>query len=98
MADALLAMITQENHPYAEGNTRLCEAITLLLDEGVRVGAIRPEVTATDVLAAVTGAAMVSGGPTGRAQGERLIELVVDGLRDNGSRPGAVGAGMRSAG
>ncbi len=92
MADALLAMISTSDRPFGDGGERLCAAITVLLRAGVGAGAVRSDVTANDVLAAVTGAALVSGGPDRRAQGERLLDLVVDGLRDNRPRRGAAGA------
>lgn len=91
MANALLAMISTSDHPFGDGGERLCAAISVLLKAGVGAGAVRADVTATDVLAAVTGAALVSGGPDRRAQGERLLDLVVDGLRDNRLRRGATG-------
>jgi AcrR family transcriptional regulator len=92
MADALLAMVSSADHPFAEGAARLCTAIAILLKAGVAAGAIRADVTANDVLAAVTGAALVSGGPGRRTQAQRLLDLVVDGLRDSRLRRGAAGA------
>jgi AcrR family transcriptional regulator len=91
MADALLAMISTSDRPFGDGGERLCAAISVLLKAGVGAGAVRSDVTATDVLAAVTGAALVSGGPDRRGQGERLLDLVVDGLRDNPPRRAALG-------
>lgn len=82
MAEALLAMISAPDHPFADSSAHLCEAISLLLKAGVGAGAVRADVTANDVLAAVTGAALVSRGPSGRVQAQRLLDLVVDGLRD----------------
>jgi hypothetical protein len=92
MADALLAMVSSDDHPFADRGALLCEAISMLLKAGVGAGAVRADVTATDVLAAVAGSAAVSGGPSGRAQAERLLDLVVDGLRDSRLRRGAAGA------
>lgn len=82
MAKALLAMISAPDHPFADSGAALCEAISLLLKAGTGAGTVRADVTADDVLAAVTGAALVAGGPSGRVQAQRLLDLVVDGLRD----------------
>jgi AcrR family transcriptional regulator len=92
MADALLAMVSSDDHPFAQGAARLCAAIAVLLKAGVGAGAVRPDATANDLLAAVTGAALVSGGPNRRAQAQRLLDLVVDGLRDNRLRRSATDA------
>lgn len=86
MAEALLAMISAPDHPFADSSAHLCAAISLLLKAGAGAGMVRADVTANDVLAAVTGAALVSGGPSGRVQAQRLLDLVVDGLRDIQSR------------
>jgi AcrR family transcriptional regulator len=91
MADALLAMISAADHPFADSSARLCATISLLLKAGVGAGAVRADVTANDVLAAVAGAALVSGGPSGREQAQRLLDLVVDGVRDNQVRRGGTG-------
>jgi AcrR family transcriptional regulator len=95
MADALVAMVSgasSADHPFAGSGARLCEAISVLLKAGVGAATVRADVTATDVLAAVAGAAVISGGPSGRAQAQRLLDLLVDGLRDNRLRRGAAGA------
>lgn len=82
MAEALLAMISAPDHPFADSSAHLCAAISLLLKAGVGAGTVRADVTANDVLAAATGAALVAGGPSGRVQAQRLLDLVVDGLRE----------------
>lgn len=54
------------------------------LDACAAVGAIRTDVPASDIGAALEGIALTSAGPGHREQAERLLDLMLDGLRVRG--------------
>ena len=74
-------MIASGGNPYAESRDRLTGAITALLDTGVAAGSLRADVKPNDVLAALSGVSMAAGDPAQRDQADRLLDLLVDGLR-----------------
>ena len=79
MADALRAVIASGANPYAQSFELLVGAIKPLLDAGVAVGDIRPDVSADDVLVSLSGIVLAAG--TKRDQADRLANLLLDGLR-----------------
>ncbi|TDO54802.1 TetR family transcriptional regulator [Kribbella sp. VKM Ac-2527] len=79
MADALRAVIASGANPYAQSFELLVGAIKPLLDAGAAAGEIRPDVSADDVLVSVSGVALAAG--TKRDQADRLLDLLMDGLR-----------------
>jgi len=79
MADALRAVIASGANPYAQSFELLVGAIKPLLDAGVAAGEIRPDVSADDVLVSLSGVALAAG--TRRDQADRLVNLLLDGLR-----------------
>ena len=79
MADALRAVIASGANPYAQSFELLVGAIKPLLDAGVAAGEIRPDVSADDVLVSLSGVALAAG--TKRDQADRLVNLLLDGLR-----------------
>ncbi|MEJ3657443.1 TetR/AcrR family transcriptional regulator [Actinomycetes bacterium KLBMP 9759] len=81
MAEALRALIASGGNPFAESRAKLVGAITALLDAGVAAGAIRSDVTPTDVLASLSGISLAAGEPAQREQAGRLLDLLLDGLR-----------------
>lgn len=62
----------------AQTRARLGRAVETLL----QTGAFRADVTADDVVAAMAGAAFAAAGEQPRAQAERLLDILVDGLVD----------------
>jgi AcrR family transcriptional regulator len=82
MTDTLLAMI--ESGEIAAGQTRdeLLEVITSILDAGRAAGDLRPDVTAEDIAASLIGIFTVAGKPGQRSQADRLLNLLMDGLRN----------------
>jgi len=80
MADALRAVIASGGDPH--GNTRdmMLETLASLRQAGVEAGTIRADISATDMLANLTGIALASGKPEQRDQAERLIALALDGM------------------
>jgi AcrR family transcriptional regulator len=80
MAEALRAVVDTGVNPYAESRERILEALTSLLNPSVAAGAVRSDVSAADVFAALTGIALACPKPDQREQAERLLDLVCDGL------------------
>ncbi|MFI5832764.1 TetR/AcrR family transcriptional regulator [Micromonospora sp. NPDC051300] len=81
MADALRLAIASGANPYAHSRDRLLAALGELLAAGVAAGTVRPDVAAADVLAGLSGVALVAGEPDRRDQAGRLLDLLMDGLR-----------------
>ncbi|MGW4769009.1 TetR/AcrR family transcriptional regulator [Nocardia sp. NPDC004278] len=81
MADALRALVESGVDPYVRSKDMMLDALTSLLEAGSRAGAIRSDIGATDMFAALTGIALASGKVEQRQQAERLLDLTFDGLR-----------------
>ncbi|MEU6218987.1 helix-turn-helix domain-containing protein [Streptomyces sp. NPDC047022] len=81
MADALRAVVDSGVNPYAQSRELIMTALTSLLDAATTAGTIRPDISAPDMFAALTGVALASGKPDQREQAERLLDLILDGLR-----------------
>jgi AcrR family transcriptional regulator len=84
MADALRVVIASGADPFAQSRARLLAAITELLDASAATGATREDVQPADVMASLSGISLAAGGRDQREQAERLLDLLMDGLR---SRP-----------
>ncbi|WP_371494854.1 TetR/AcrR family transcriptional regulator [Kitasatospora sp. NBC_00374] len=80
MADALRALVESGVNPYAQSHEMMLAALASLLAAGVEAGAVRSDIGATDMFAALTGIALASGKPEQREQAERLLDLTLDGL------------------
>ncbi|MET8875151.1 helix-turn-helix domain-containing protein [Nocardia sp. NPDC004604] len=81
MADALRALVESGVDPYVRSKDMMLDALTSLLEAGSRASAIRSDIGATDMFAALTGIALASGKAEQRQQAERLLDLTFDGLR-----------------
>jgi AcrR family transcriptional regulator len=81
LADALRALIATGANPYAQSRTRLLDAIGSLLDAAKTAGLVRDDIAPDDVLVSLSGVALVTGEPDRRAQAQRLLDLLMDGLR-----------------
>jgi AcrR family transcriptional regulator len=81
MSDALRAVIASGGNPFAQSRDRLVAAITMLLEAGVAAGQLRPGVEPADVLAGMSGVSLVAGDRAQRPQADRLLDLLMDGLR-----------------
>lgn len=79
MTGTLLAMI--ESGEIADVRTELLQAITTILDAGSAAGDLRADVSAEDIAASLLGIFGVAGKPEQRAQANRLLNLLMDGLR-----------------
>lgn len=81
MADALHAVIASGVNPYAESLDRLVSAVEALLTAAATGGTVRPDVSAEDVVFALSGIALATSEPGRREQASRLLDLLLDGLR-----------------
>ncbi|MDJ1135855.1 TetR/AcrR family transcriptional regulator [Streptomyces iconiensis] len=81
MAEALRAVVASGVNPYAESRELIQAALSTLLEAGVAAGTVRSDILPTDMFAALAGIALTSAGPEQREQAERLIALLLDGLR-----------------
>jgi AcrR family transcriptional regulator len=89
MADALRVVIASGRNPYSESRDRLLDAIGTLLRAGTEARVVRPDVQPGDVLASLSGISLVAGEPDQRDLAQRLLDLLMDGLRRprDGSAP-----------
>lgn len=78
MAEAVRELVSSGAVSSAGTRERLASAVAVILEAGVRSGELRADVPAEDVVAAMA-AAVLSG--TDRAQVERLLDLLVAGVR-----------------
>jgi hypothetical protein len=74
-ADAL----EERGDPYARSQEMMLSSITSLLEAAA--GHVRPDIGARDILTSLTGIALAAGAPEQRDQAERLLDLIMDGLR-----------------
>jgi AcrR family transcriptional regulator len=88
MADALRVAIASGADPFAQSRARMVAAITELIDAGAVAGAIRDDVQPEDVMASLSGISLAAGSPEQQQQAERLLDLLMDGLR-HGATPRA---------
>jgi AcrR family transcriptional regulator len=81
MLGTLLAMIESGEIALAHTRTELLEAITMILDAGRAAGDLRADISAEDVGASLLGIFTVAGKPGQHTQADRLLNLLMDGLR-----------------
>lgn len=89
MSDALRAMIESGNDIYADTRGQLQAAFATLLQAGAQAGALRADIDSEDAFRA-TGAVFLLPATDGwREQAERVLMLILDGLRYNAGRGGS---------
>jgi AcrR family transcriptional regulator len=82
MVGTLLAMIESgEVADAAQTRAELLDAIAAILDAGGAAGDLRTDISAEDIAASLLGIFGVTGKPGQRAQANRLLNLLMDGLR-----------------
>lgn len=81
MTDTLLAMIDAGEISLAHTRQKLLSAITMILDAGATAGDIRADARADDVSAGILGMLAVAAKSAEPAQAQRLLDLLLDGLR-----------------
>ncbi|HET6292005.1 MAG TPA: helix-turn-helix domain-containing protein [Kribbella sp.] len=81
MAEALPAILAAEGDLRMASRDLLTEALATLLAAGVTAGSIRKDVDPNDVLMALGGVTLIAGDPAQHELADRLLDLLVDGLR-----------------
>ncbi|WP_194908730.1 TetR/AcrR family transcriptional regulator [Catenulispora rubra] len=81
MTDTLLAMVDSGEISLAHTRGELLSAVAAILDAGIAAGEIRADTSAEDVSAAVLGILAVSAERGKAAQAQRLLDVLMDGLR-----------------
>lgn len=81
MLDTLLPMIEAGQVAHTQARTELLGAITTILDAGSAAGDLRSDVSADDIADSLVGILSVAGAPEQQAQADRLLDLLMDGLR-----------------
>jgi len=81
MLDTLLAMVESGGLAHARTRDEILTAIGSILDAGAAAGELRPDVTATEVSASLIGIFMVSRQAGGAVSTDRLLDILLDGLR-----------------
>ncbi|MGW1109371.1 TetR/AcrR family transcriptional regulator [Streptomyces sp. NPDC002540] len=86
MADALRAAVASGADPFAETLDKLSTAIGALLRAGADAGLLRPDIEPIDVGLSLSGIALVTSTPDQRERADRLLDLLLDGLRYGADR------------
>ncbi len=82
LTTALLATLGQDSKLLSTASSTLRESASLLVTRAQQAGFVRPDASATDVLRLVHAISMaVEREPVDREQADRLLGLVMDGLR-----------------
>jgi len=81
MTHTLLAMIDAGEIPHAQTRDELLAAITSILDAGSAAGDLRTDISAEDIAASLVGTFTVAGRPEQDSQAQRLLNLLMDGLK-----------------
>ena len=81
MLDTLLAMIESGEIAHARTQTELLTAIDEILHAGHATGELRTDITAEDIAASLIGIFTVARPPEHAARADRLLNLLMDGLR-----------------
>jgi hypothetical protein len=93
MADTLETLLQDDEQLSSRTRAHLTGAIEALRVAGNVQGVIRDDVPSIDILMALAGVTPVAGAAHQRAQGERLLDLLMDGI----TRSDAVRAAKRRA-
>jgi AcrR family transcriptional regulator len=81
MLDTLLAMVESGEIAHAQTRAELLAAITTILDAGRAAGDLRSDARADDIAASLIGIFTVAPRPENDATAQRLLDLLMDGLR-----------------
>ncbi|MBO8184139.1 TetR/AcrR family transcriptional regulator [Streptomyces spirodelae] len=87
LADALRAATSACGTLAGLGRGPLTQAVTSLLDANERAGTIRPGVTPEDFFLAIAGLWQISSHDDWQTRADRLLDLVMDGLRAGAPGP-----------
>lgn len=81
MLHTLLAMIKSGEIAHAQTRDKLLMAVTQILDAGRAAGDIRSDTSAEDIAANLIGIFTVAPPPAHKARADRLLDILIDGLR-----------------
>jgi AcrR family transcriptional regulator len=81
MAQALKSVLGADNELFSYSRRRINEAIDALVANAVAKQAIRDDVDAEDLLRAMSGICLATDTTDGTDRTERLVDLLVDGMR-----------------
>lgn len=81
MAGALRVVIASGGDPFAQSRGLLTGAMSTLLEAGAKAKTLRTDVDAEDVLVSLSGVTLAAGDAAQRDQANRLLDLLMDGLR-----------------
>jgi AcrR family transcriptional regulator len=85
LSAVLMTGLTDGGQFMAQCHDQLRSAVSELLARAQEVGAVRPDVQVTELLKLANAVALATeGAPDASAQADRLISLVLDGVRRNG--------------
>ncbi|MGW2721814.1 TetR/AcrR family transcriptional regulator [Streptomyces sp. NPDC001492] len=87
MADALRAAVASGADPFAETLDKLGTALGTLLHAGADAGLLRPDIDPFDVGFSLAGVALITSAPDQRERADRLLDLLLDGLRYGAEGP-----------
>ena len=87
MANSLKLLIVSNAALFTEGSTLLRSAVDALLAKAIAAGAIRSDVETEDVLHALSSIYSIPDTPQWRERANRLIGLLMDGLRHRRTPP-----------
>ncbi|MEF2978496.1 TetR/AcrR family transcriptional regulator [Subtercola sp. YIM 133946] len=86
MGEALRAILVDDDEKMTTRHL-LADALGELLSRGVVEGTLRDDIAPYDVLLGIGGITLIAGGAAQSATRNRLLDLLVDGLRTDGPRP-----------
>jgi AcrR family transcriptional regulator len=81
MSEALQSVVASESDLFRGTRDEILQALGTLLAAGVRDGSLRSDVDAEDVLRGTSGIWVATQDPDWRERADRLVRLIVDGLR-----------------
>ena len=81
MIDALREVVASGRLEDGQMRAQLVAIMRLFLDAGATAGDLRRDIDAADLAAMLAGVLAVAGAPEQRARAERMLNLVLDGLR-----------------
>ena len=91
MGEALQAVMASDSAIYADAYAKLVAALDALLATAADAGTIRPDARGEDVLRALGAIWMIRDSENRAAQAERVLDLLMDGLRYDPSRRAPAG-------
>ena len=89
MRDSLKLLMESNSPLFAEASGRVPLALKGLMDRSVAAGTIRADADSADVLHALSSIYSAKDGPEWRQRSQRLVNLLMDGLRYGAANPAA---------